>query len=63
MSTTFGNGPHRCPGNMLARAEIRVMLEEWMPRIPNFCLDSDAPPVIRTGVNGSFAALPLVWDI
>lgn len=63
MSTTFGNGPHRCPGNMLARAEIRVMLEEWMPRIPNFRLDPNAPPVIRTGVNGSFAALSLVWDI
>ncbi|MEO5641121.1 MAG: cytochrome P450 [Sphingomicrobium sp.] len=61
--TTFGNGPHRCPGNMLARAEIRVMLEEWMPRIPNFRLDPDAAPVIRTGVNGSFASLPLVWDV
>jgi len=63
MSTTFGNGAHRCPGNMLARAELRVMLEEWMPRIPDFRLDPDAPPVVRTGVNGSFASLPLVWDV
>jgi len=62
LSTTFGNGPHRCPGNMLARAEIRVMLEEWMPRIPDFRLDPDNAPIVRTGVNGSFASLPLVWD-
>lgn len=61
-STTFGNGAHRCPGNMLARAEIRVMLEEWMPRIPDFQLDPDRPPVVRTGVNGSFASLNLLWD-
>ena len=59
---TFGNGPHRCPGNMLARAELRVMLEEWLTRIPDFRLDPDNPPIVRTGVNGSFASLPLVWN-
>ena len=65
LSTTFGNGPHRCPGNMLARAEIRVMLEEWMPRIPDFRLDPDPDhkPVVRTGINGSFESLWLLWDI
>jgi len=61
-STTFGNGPHRCPGNMLARSEIRIMLEEWLPRIPDFRLNSHKPPVIRTGMGGSFASLHLIWD-
>lgn len=60
---TFGNGPHRCPGNMLARAELRVLLEEWLARIPDFRLDPENPPVVRTGVNGNFASLPLVWDV
>lgn len=59
--TTFGAGPHVCPGSMLARAEIKILLEEWLPRIPDFVLDPADPPRIRTGVNGSVEHLPLVW--
>lgn len=59
--TTFGAGPHVCPGSMLARAEIKILLEEWLPRIPDFALDPADPPRIRTGVNGSVEHLPLVW--
>lgn len=61
--TTFGAGPHVCPGSMLARAEIRVLLEEWLKRIPDFRLDPDDGPRVRTGVNGSMEHLPLVWDL
>lgn len=46
---------------MLARAEIKILLEEWLPRIPDFVLDPADPPRIRTGVNGSVEHLPLVW--
>lgn len=38
---TFGNGPHKCVGAPLARAEIAIFLEEWLKRIPDFELDPD----------------------
>lgn len=60
--TTFGAGPHVCPGSMLARIEIKILLEEWLPRIPDFRLDPEDAPRIRTGVNGSVEHLPLIWS-
>ncbi|MBV7495058.1 cytochrome P450 [Pseudomonas sp. PDM24] len=33
---TFGNGPHRCPGSILAKKEMLVWLEEWFKRMPEF---------------------------
>jgi cytochrome P450 len=39
----FGLGIHRCLGSHLARMELRVALEVWMERIPEFTLaDPDA---------------------
>ena len=39
----FGLGIHRCLGSHLARMELRVALEVWMQRIPEFSLaDPDA---------------------
>jgi cytochrome P450 len=39
----FGLGPHRCLGSHLARMEVRVALETWLDRIPEFSLaDPDA---------------------
>ena len=35
----FGLGIHRCIGSNLARMELKVALEEWLRRIPNFTLD------------------------
>jgi cytochrome P450 len=34
----FGLGIHRCIGSNLARMELRVALEEWLRRIPEFSL-------------------------
>jgi cytochrome P450 len=39
----FGLGIHRCVGSNLARMELRVALEEWLSRVPEFSLaDPDA---------------------
>jgi cytochrome P450 len=39
----FGLGIHRCIGSNLARMELRVALEEWMARYPDFeLIDSGA---------------------
>ena len=32
----FGLGRHRCLGSSLARMELRVALQEWMARYPDF---------------------------
>ncbi len=38
----FGLGIHRCIGSNLARMELRIALEEWMQRHPNFELADPA---------------------
>ena len=60
--STFGNGPHRCPGSNLGRAEIKVFLEEWLKRIPDFHIEAGQAISMRSGVNGTVSALPLAWD-
>jgi cytochrome P450 len=41
--SAFGLGIHRCIGSNLARMEIRVAVEEWLRRFPEFSLaDPDA---------------------
>jgi cytochrome P450 len=38
----FGAGPHRCLGSHLARMELRVALEEWHARIPDYSIPDPA---------------------
>jgi cytochrome P450 len=40
----FGRGPHRCLGSHLARLELRLILEEWHTRIPEYTLATDTEP-------------------
>jgi cytochrome P450 len=50
---TFGNGPHKCVGSPLARAELYVFLAERLKHFPDFRLDSDHSPATHSGsVNG-----------
>jgi cytochrome P450 len=62
MHSTFGSGPHRCPGSNLARTEIRVFLQEWLTRIPDFRIPPGAEISMRSGLIGTISALPLEWD-
>tara|TARA_Y100001934_G_scaffold265528_1_gene343775 strand:- start:1792 stop:3048 length:1257 start_codon:yes stop_codon:yes gene_type:complete len=61
--STFGNGPHRCPGQFLARTEVRVTLEEWLRRIPHFEVDPEQPVRMQAGIVGSIGSLSLIWDV
>lgn len=43
----FGVGIHRCIGSNLARMELKVALEEWMARFPDFELAVADPDAVR----------------
>jgi cytochrome P450 len=62
-NSTFGNGAHRCPGQNLARTEIKVFLEEWLPRIPEFRLVPDTAVPMAAGMVSSVLELHLEWDV
>lgn len=57
----FVFGPHRCMGSNLARLEMRVALEEWLNRLPEFSIEEDAEIDVNLGAVVSLARLPLVW--
>ena len=58
---TFGSGPHTCPGAVLARREVKVFLEEWLPRIPDFEVKPGTKPRIVTGMVNAVRELHLRW--
>lgn len=58
---TFGNGPHRCIGAALARAELKVFLQEWLKRIPHFRISEGATVRTLSGNVDSVESLPLTW--
>jgi cytochrome P450 len=55
----FGLGIHRCVGSHLARMELRVGLEVWLERIPEFSLADPAGVTWSTGQIRGPRALPL----
>lgn len=57
----FGNGRHACPGAVLARREIKVFLEEWLSRIPDFHIAPDTTPEIGSGMVSGVTRLDLAW--
>ena len=57
----FGVGIHRCAGSNLARMEMKVAIEEWLKRIPDFRL---ADPDNVTWAGGQVRGprlMPVVW--
>jgi cytochrome P450 len=59
----FGGGVHRCMGAMLARAELRIFLEEWLPRIPQFEVKPGADIEVSARSVATVTHLPLVWKV
>src|SRR5262249_36388934 len=57
----FGSGPHACPGAVLARKELQIVLQEWLRRIPDYAI---APGTASKTVMGTVACLSelhLIW--
>jgi cytochrome P450 len=56
----FGAGPHRCLGSHLARRELRIAMEEWHARIPDYRL---AEGLVVREHGGMFGIdnLSLIW--
>jgi len=60
----FGDGPHRCLGASVAREELRIFLEEWLQRIPDFEVKPGAEiEVITNGPLATITSLPLRWKV
>lgn len=57
----FGLGIHRCIGSNLARMEMRVAVEEWLRRMPDFRLDSSRPMTWSQGTVRGPRQLPIVF--
>ncbi len=59
---TFVGGVHTCLGAHLARRELRVLLEEWFDRIPEFGIRAGADITVYPGLM-SVRNLPLQWQV
>lgn len=59
----FGWGPHRCPGNHIARMQARITLEELLRRMPDIELaDGAAPAISHSTVTRNWDTLQLRYS-
>ncbi|WP_157220697.1 cytochrome P450 [Flavisphingomonas formosensis] len=59
----FSTGPHTCVGNFLARAEMRVLAEEWIRRIPRFRIKPGTEAKWRMGGVMALSDVFLEWPV
>jgi len=57
----FGVGIHRCAGSNLARMEMKVSIEEWLKRIPDFHLEDPDNVTWAGGQVRGPRTMPIVW--
>lgn len=55
---TFGYGIHTCIGQVLARMEGRVVLEELLKRFPDWTIDEEHAELLSTSTVRGWATLP-----
>ena len=58
----LGNGLHVCLGQHLIRMEARVVLQEFLSRIPRYRIDDKAPLVWTKGQVGGMSRVPIVFE-
>jgi cytochrome P450 len=60
---TFGIGPHRCLGSGLARTELRIVLQEFLQRIPDYeIVDDQLVPPATIGIVNGWVSVPIVFN-
>lgn len=57
----FSTGPHLCVGHLLARLELRILLEECLAAFSRFELDANASIRIKIGSIIALLSLPMKW--
>lgn len=58
---TFGVGIHRCLGSNIARMQLKILLEEWLKRIPDFSIAPGCEVKAQSGRTNTVTYLPLSW--
>jgi cytochrome P450 len=58
---TFAAGIHRCLGSNFARVQIKVLLQEWLARIPDFAIAPGKDTIVQSGRANAVTHLPLAW--
>jgi cytochrome P450 len=59
----FGKGIHICPGAPLARLELKIILREWLARIPEFHLVEGDGLTYMSGIVSAVAPFELEWEV
>jgi cytochrome P450 len=60
VTVAFGGGAHRCLGSHLARLELRVAMEEFHRRIPEYQIKAGETPVYKPAIR-EVSYLPLTF--
>ena len=58
----FGSGIHRCLGSHLARLELKILLKEFLRRVPRYQVAPDKEAVWHTGNTWGVKTVPVVFE-
>lgn len=58
----FGSGIHRCLGAHVARKEMKILIEQFFARMPDYRLDPNKEPKWHTGDTWGVKSLPVIFE-